>query len=208
MLSLLLALGTALVLFGAVVLLRFSDRPGASLKWLGMELTSSGAGLPLIALGIGCIVFSVLHTPASPTEARESTGVASTSSADGCLGEFVSAVPADRVASLEAGMSAPVVTAPQRLDLPFALLLTQDGERIGGVRFRLYPGPNYGSDLYKLEAAVDVDCHPIEGRNASRGGDPRSLVNFDSLRLRLGAHEYDLRVGGEGDIEVTFSRVS
>jgi hypothetical protein len=48
----LLAVGTALVVFGSLVLLRFPDRPGGRLAWRGMEVGSAGAGLPLIALGV------------------------------------------------------------------------------------------------------------------------------------------------------------
>src|SRR4051794_8104467 len=60
----LVAAGCALLLFGGVVLLRYSDRPGASIKWLGVEVSSAGAGLPLVALGVGCILFAVLRNSA------------------------------------------------------------------------------------------------------------------------------------------------
>ena len=40
MLIALALLGVVLIAFGAVVLLRYSDRPGGTLKWRGAEVTS------------------------------------------------------------------------------------------------------------------------------------------------------------------------
>ena len=50
--------GVALVVFGAFVLLRFPDRPGGRLVWHGVEVSSVGAGLPLIVLGVIAIVMA------------------------------------------------------------------------------------------------------------------------------------------------------
>src|SRR5206468_4767386 len=49
---LLVGIGLALVAFGALILLRFPDRPGGRLRLAGMEVSSVGAGLPLVALGV------------------------------------------------------------------------------------------------------------------------------------------------------------
>ena len=50
--------GIALVIFGAVVLLKFPNRPGGKIVLGGIETSSMGAGLPLIVLGVICIVIS------------------------------------------------------------------------------------------------------------------------------------------------------
>ena len=42
----LLVLGLALVAFGALVLLRFPDRPGGEVRLMGLRVSSIGAGLP------------------------------------------------------------------------------------------------------------------------------------------------------------------
>lgn len=45
MVLLLAAVGVVLVGLGALILLRFPDRPGGSVRFLGMEVSSIGAGL-------------------------------------------------------------------------------------------------------------------------------------------------------------------
>lgn len=57
--AVLVVVGVALVLFGALVLLRFPDRPGGRLVWHGVEVSSVGAGLPLIVLGVAAIAIAV-----------------------------------------------------------------------------------------------------------------------------------------------------
>ena len=52
MLLSILALGVGLIVLGGVVLMLFPDRPGGVVRLLGLEVTSVGAGLPLIALGV------------------------------------------------------------------------------------------------------------------------------------------------------------
>jgi hypothetical protein len=220
----LLALGLGLIAFGAIVLLRYSDRPGGTVKWLGLELSSAGAGLPLIALGIGCIVLVVLRGPAASADRTpRDAGASGAASGDSgqraaavpgdsaaraassdCLEALFASLPRDRVATVEAGMRALQVIGPhQLLDSPFGVVLTENGERIGAIRLRLYRGTNASADLYKVEAIVDAACQPVqELRNASRGGNPRELVNWDTLRMRLGGHDYEMRIGGEGDIGV------
>ena len=50
-------------------------------------------------------------------------------------------------------------------------------------------------------------CPPTrEIRNASRGGNPRELGNWDTLREKLDSAYYELRVGGEGSINVSFAK--
>jgi hypothetical protein len=50
--------GVALVVFGAFVLVRFPDRPGGRLVWHGVEVSSVGAGFPLIVLGVVAIAIA------------------------------------------------------------------------------------------------------------------------------------------------------
>lgn len=57
----LLLLGVVLVTFGAVMLLRFPDRPGGTIRLQGLEVSSIGAGLPLIVLGAFLAVWAVGH---------------------------------------------------------------------------------------------------------------------------------------------------
>jgi hypothetical protein len=229
----LLALGVLLIGFGGLVLLRFSDRPGATLKFMGGEMTSNGAGLPLIALGVGCIIFAAVRFPPRPGQAATDTSnsvetVAANGAAPstppvvsppsttpaqladaGCFTGTLNGIAADRVRSLEVGMrDQELIGSHQPLDQPFAVVLTDQGQRIGLLRLRLFRGSNYSNDLYRIEEVLDAACAPVSDlRNVSRGGNPRELINWDSLRMKVGAGEYELRLGGEGSIGASFTRV-
>ena len=52
----LLVVGLALIVFGAFVLIRMPLRPGGTIKTKWFEVSSVGAGLPLIVLGVAAIV--------------------------------------------------------------------------------------------------------------------------------------------------------
>jgi hypothetical protein len=58
--ALLFALGAAVGVLGAVVLLRFPDRPGGRVSFLGFDVSSIGAGLPLIVIGVVVMLTAVL----------------------------------------------------------------------------------------------------------------------------------------------------
>ena len=53
--SILVVVGIAVAVLGAFVLLRFPNRPGGRIAWQGREVSSVGAGLPLIVVGIAAI---------------------------------------------------------------------------------------------------------------------------------------------------------
>jgi hypothetical protein len=203
----LIAVGIGLVAFGAVVLVRYADRAGGTFKWLGIEMTSTSAGLPLIALGVAAIAFAVTRGDGAPTPAPADTTASTRAAAAGdstCLAATFDGVARDRVATVEAGMrDAQVVRRDQPQDTPFGLVLTEDGRRIGALRVRRYGSG--ASVLFKIESAVDAECRAAaELENLSRGGDPRAMQNWDTIRLRLGARRYDIRLGGEGDVNVEF----
>jgi hypothetical protein len=221
----LIIVGMALIAFGAFVLVRHADRPGGSLKWLGLELSSTGAGLPVIALGIGCIVFAATlgrggerTEPQDPVTARvdQKSGkgaASSTAVPQGCtnLDAFLAPLPADRIGVVEAGMrNVHVIGAHQPLDQPFAIVFTDGGQRIGAARVRLFRAAARNQDLYRVEVVVDAACRVVtDVRNMTRGGNPRELINWDTARIRLGEHQYEVRVGGEGSVVVDhFTRVA
>jgi hypothetical protein len=230
MLIIVIVIGVALIVFGAFILVRYADRPGGTLKWLGLEVSSTGAGLPLIALGIGSVLVATISQPNDPERggdveppSSESTSSSSPStspygspSAGGpvanafadsssCLNSLFSSLPGDRVAWLEAGVrDLDVIAPPQPLTEPFGLVFTQNGQRIGALRMRLYPG-----DLLKIESIVDTDCLPIAGLQiVGRGGNPLELMNYDTVRMRFGESEYDLRIGAGTTIRLNFVQFS
>ena len=209
----LVAVGIALIVFGAVVLLRFSDRPGGSIKWLGMEMSSTGAGLPLVGLGVGCILFAVMSPSGAsevPTAENESvspaggrTQLAQGAVPEDCFAAAIESIAADRVKTIEMGMRDVVVLRPdQAPEQPFGIILTENGQTIGSLRVRLFRLGNTSDDLYRIEELIDSSCKPVEPLSNSRGGPPRDLINWDTVRMKLGDYQYLLRIGGEGGVEV------
>src|SRR5688500_20344381 len=71
----------ALVVFGAFVLLRFPDRPGGTIRWHGVEVSSVGGGLPLSVLGVVAIATGTLRGPG------ETAGTGGTEGATGATPE-------------------------------------------------------------------------------------------------------------------------
>jgi multisubunit Na+/H+ antiporter MnhG subunit len=70
--TVLVVVGIAVAVFGALVLLRFPDRPGGKIAWRGFEVSSVGTGLPLIALGVAALALAssrgeIRRSPCSPS---------------------------------------------------------------------------------------------------------------------------------------------
>src|SRR5215207_3860026 len=50
--------GVVLVVFGLLILLKLPDRPGGDIQFAGLKVSSKGAGLPLVVLGVACLAFA------------------------------------------------------------------------------------------------------------------------------------------------------
>ena len=197
--TILLAAGIALLLFGAVVLLRFPDRPGGRIGWQGFDVSSAGAGLPLIALGVAAIAVGAVRGNSSSSARGQGATTSSTTGGDCFQG-------VEQAKTIEAGASDVEVIRPdQPKTEPVWLRFTEGGDPIGGLRFRFFPD----SELFKIERVVDARCAAVEPvENVDRGGDPRALQNWDTVRLRLDDRFYDMRIGASSDVRVNFTAVS
>jgi hypothetical protein len=205
--TILLIVGVGLVLFGALVLLRFPDRPGGRIAWHGFEVSSLGAGLPIIALGVLAIGFAgargtgdegatVGGTGGLTTVAQETTAVSDAA-------ECFSSVPEEELQPIEEGTrDFDIFRIDQPKSDPVWLAFTVDGEPIGGLLFRYIPA----NSLFKIQRVVDAGCNPVDPvENVSRGGDPRTLQNWDTVQLRFDSALYNLRLGDDGTaLEVNY----
>lgn len=196
----LLLLGAALVGFGALVLLKFPDRPGGKLAWRGFEVNSAGAGLPLIVLGVvTTVIAGSVQLSGKQHESSAVSGVAPGT-------ELVSpGVSADRIVTLEDGTyNRDIVQVDQAKDRPIGIKFTQDGRPLGALTLQPFPQ----DDLFKVRDVVDAQNHPVvEYSNASRGGAKNVLQNWDNLHIRFGKRLYLLQVGGFDTIRVNFEQV-
>lgn len=88
-------LGFLLVVVGVLVLVRYSKAPGGTVKFLGLEVSSGGAGLPLIALGIGCVLVAAnVKAPGRPGNEGSTSAARQEASAAAPAGDSGQAAPA------------------------------------------------------------------------------------------------------------------
>lgn len=80
MLILLVALGVVVAAFGGLILLRFPESPGGTVRTPVGEVSSIGAGLPLIAIGVAVVAIAVLTNVGDGTTNLPEGGTSSSQS--------------------------------------------------------------------------------------------------------------------------------
>lgn len=197
----LLIAGIGLLVFGGIVLLRYPQKPGGKIAIGSLEVSSAGAGLPLIVLGVACILAYTRTDIPTFWPSDTSSETAASPSASGCFDPFFSEIPADRQTPLEVGASdKTILAANQTKTTPIALLFNENREAIGAMIFSVFPDNN----LFKIDTIIDASCRPVEQyANASRGGDKRNMQNWDTLQMTINAQSYTLRLGySKGEVVV------
>ncbi|MFK0258592.1 hypothetical protein [Streptomyces sp. NPDC090445] len=208
----LLAAGSGLLVFGALVLLRFPDRPGGTIEaTVGgqtLRVSSLGAGLPLIAIGAALLALAVVGPwpdDSTPSPTSHPTASAADSA---CPGEFLADIPSDRVRTLEAGArDVPLLRPDQSKSGVFGLVLNDGGLPAGAIRMQFF----LAGEIFRVIGVRDSRCAPVEEfLNESRQGEDKHVLgNWDTLRLRLGDHIYTLRPGyKDAAIGATFRTVA
>jgi hypothetical protein len=214
----LVAVGLAVAVFGALVLLRFPDRPGGKIAWQGFEVSSVGAGLPLIALAVGLPAFATVRGDGGegesppPAEASSPTTTTSTSgtAADGgdCTAAFLADIPAERKETLATGANdRDVISGTEELRGPIGLRLTERGTPVGAVRVEFDPdGPTF-----YVDKVVDASCTELtpEAWKSSAGdvdGDEMTWNQYEVVCLDLGPQTYVLETGGDVRVRFDFRR--
>ena len=208
--AVLLAAGVGLVLIGVLVLLRFPDRPGGRIAWLGVEVSSVGAGLPLVVVGIAAIALAATRTGVDgegDQPATEATAAGITvSDAHPCPDLFAGIGPR-RLASIEEGVTGRIVVRPSEPKAgPIGLSFTDAGRSVGALRLVYFPDDG----LFKVDSLVDARCRPVTSfENFDRpDSDPDTLQNSDTLAMVLAGRRYSLRVNGSTDVRVNFLRTA
>ncbi len=198
------------MLFGALVLLRFPDRPGGKIAWRGMEVSSAGAGLPLVVVGIAAIAVAATLDGGDDAAEGEEASIApagiSASESHPCP-ELFAGIPSRRIASLEAGVEDRIVVRPSEPKRgAIGLSFTDGGRPVGALRIVYFPD----NGLFKVDGLVDARCRSATTyENSSRpDSDPGTLQNFDTLAMALAGRRYALRVGGSTDVRFNFLRAA
>lgn len=212
MTMLLAGLGIALVALGALVLLRYPDRPGGDVRLLGLEVSSVGAGLPLVALGVLAITITVVRegdpppardeapvergdTAARPGLAQdrsERIPLADEAETPACITKFFAqspAVPADRQRFLPRRSEWIVVLKDNEpKGVEFGLVLRSRGRAVGAAKMRF----DVDGQEFLVDGVIDAGCRPARW---SASGDPATVspaavAISDDLHLRLGGATY------------------
>lgn len=202
--SILTLIGIAVLILGVIVLLKFPERPGGKIAFGSFQVSSIGAGLPLIALGVFCVVIARGEI-SLPFWTSENGGFENGDGVPGCFQQSLAGIPPERIASVETGTQDFDFIGPyQETAEPFALILLANQTAVGAIKARFIPN----NDMFKIAGIVDHDCAEVESyANASRGGDKRVLLNWDTVQIRLGDGEYALRLGHDaGAIGVNYFR--
>jgi hypothetical protein len=219
--SALVVVGIALAAFGSLVLLKFPDRPGGKIAWRGAEVSSAGAGLPLIVLGVATVVLAVVladgdaRDDGASTVSTQSTTSLSPPSSDGstskstmtptfagCFRDYFAPVPADRVGRVEDGaQNLPVISATVPKEQPIGLLLTKLEQPIGAAIVRFISSGGF----FRVLSVVDAACRPVEDFMADDSSDKHIVRNWNTLRIALAGRFYSVSLGGNEEyLEVDF----
>lgn len=213
--SITLIVGGLLVIFGLLVLLKFPDRPGGKVAFGKFEVSSTGAGLPLVALGVVCLLVGArdpsggfwpfaVGPPPTPTASPSPTPTPSASPTPGTQVDCPPAAGGETDASaaaaeVEAG-TRELRVRPRADTSPSALRLslTDNGRFAGLVALTLHSP--YANTFFKVGAVFDANCREVtDYENVSHpGSDPAVLQNWGTLRLPLNGATYELRVGYTG----------
>jgi hypothetical protein len=197
--SILVVVGIAVAVLGAFVLLRFPDRPGGRIAWQGLEVSSVGAGLPLIVVGIAAIAIggAGVGTGDSGDGDRTTTGAAG----GGCK-QIFDDVPNTRRALIELGVDQRIVVgAAEPKDGPVALTLTERERPVAYVRLDYLAQ----SESFRVDDVVDPDCDPVDDYQGSKAN-ADVLQTYDDLSIDVGGRRYVLNVNGGSDIRVRLAR--
>ena len=203
MVLLLAAVGVALVALGALILLRFPDRPGGSVAFLGMEVSSIGAGLPLIALGLLAVVLAVdqqregSRTPSTTNGAATSAARSEQPGVPRCMAEFFDASPGVAVERRKylprrQGDDIDVLKPGEPKDTEFGLILKDQGAVVGAVKMRY----DTDAEAFPLDAIVDAECNPVPWTTEHDEATQNPPIAFlsDDIRFTLGETRYNVNL--------------
>ena len=179
----LVVLGVVVAALGAVVLLWFPDRPGGVIRFKDAEVSSRGAGLPLIALGAAVTIIAAAVVPGGTSDGDTATsgdsGVAGLATAprSGCTTKFFGQDPqvaSPRVRSVELqARDRRVLSSGEPEDTEFGLVfsdtLSSVKPRVLGA-MKLFRRPGVG--FHVVDTVDERTCQPAALSTQSDPGVP------------------------------------
>jgi hypothetical protein len=199
--TVLLVVGVGVVVLGALILLLFPDRPGGRIAWQGIEVSSIGAGLPLIVVGIVAIGLSGGGVVGGGG-GDGTSGTGQKSAKLKCPDDLEASLPPERIANVEVGADGQIVVGPAASKTPsFGLRFTDGGDTVGAITARFFPASN----VFKIQTVVDADCRAGKIVSLEGGGViPDTIPNYRNVRIDFMGRSYLLNLGGGSDIRLNF----
>ena len=205
--TILAIVGVAIVVLGAFILLLFPDRPGGKIGWQGAEVSSIGAGLPLIVVGIAAIAIGGNGVIGGGDDGGtlDGEGGSGGSAAGTGLELDCPDLPQARVVDVPQGAHELTVAGPvESKTEPFSLRFIDDNQTVGVLTARKLP-----SDVFQVQSFVDADCQTsaIEGEPGAAALD--AIPGWGNVTIpELMGRSYVLTLGYTGsDIVVYFKEV-
>jgi hypothetical protein len=211
--------GITVVVLGVFVLVRFPDRPGGVIRFHKMEVSSTGAGLPLIVLGVALVVVAAVVPGAGPDTGSNSSGqsggeieipaldtVPRTDCTEGFFAQQP-AVEATRVRSVELGVDdRRVLRAGESQSTEFGLVLSDTlsatAPRVLGA-MKLTRRSSVGFQVIGM--VEEPTCERVGLSLASDPGipAPAALGNYVWVTFRLNDTPYSMNLNSSsGNTEV------
>jgi hypothetical protein len=206
--TILVIVGVAIVVLGAFILLLFPDRPGGKIAWQGAEVSSIGAGLPLIVVGIAAIAIAgggAIRGARDGGADLGGEGGTGGSAADTGIGLECPDLPQARVVDVPQGANALVVAGPaESKSEPFVLRFIDDNRTVGVLTARKLP-----SDVFQIQSFIDGDCQTSEIKGEPGAAALDAITNWRNVTIPdLMGRSYVLNLGYTGsEINVNFEEV-
>lgn len=139
--------------------------------------------------------------PVAPVAAVSNPEAGGGAVGEGCLAEFFAGIPENLIVSLEVGAGK---TLPFEPEQPAGMVLEEFGQPALALSYMFFEDDH----IFKIIAAVDNACQPVPFANASRGGAPEVLQNWDTLEVTAAGGVYALRFGYDtGEASVGTSKI-
>jgi hypothetical protein len=203
--TVLLVVGVGVVVLGGLVLLLVPDRPGGKIAWQGAEVSSIGAGLPLIVVGI--VAIALASGGALGDDGDDPTQEASANGTTAATGQTASALdcpdlPEARVVDVPQGDAyALVAGSAEPKTEPFVLRLIDNGQTVGALAASWTESGNF-----LIHRFVDAECRDSEIFSEQPGGAPLdSLPNGSSVVIPdLMGRRYTFGLNHSAEIRAVF----
>jgi hypothetical protein len=168
-----------------------------------MEVSSIGAGLPVIALGLLAVVLAVQQqrgdsgTPSTTNRASTAAAAPEQAGVPRCMAEFFDASPevvTERRKYLprRQGEDVDILKPGEPKDTEFGLVLKDRGAVVGAVKTR------YDADAeeFPLDGIVDAACKPVPWTTEQDESTQNPPVAFlsDDIRFTLGETAYNINL--------------